>query len=168
MRRRIALAAVMVAVLAGLAGAQPRRPPVSNGGYTPFRDRGFAGTSVEALALIQEQCPLTVTVRHVDRGERGVTVTMRLVNESDAPVTQHTVVAWALASDGTVRGVQQRQSRRAVRAGKHLEMDFSLTAIRVQPGDVVVLAVAEANGAAPWRRATDDIEQDVKLAVSMR
>ena len=92
MTARLAGAVIVVALAAGAApgSAQapvPAPPPASphSGGFTPFRDGGFAGTSIDTTTLEQPDSPIRLTLGRADRNERGLTLTLRLENLSSGP-----------------------------------------------------------------------------------
>ena len=96
---------------------EPTRPQPHTGGLTPFRDRGFAGTTVEASTLEQPDSPLGVTIAKLDRDDRGFTLTLEVRNLTMGPSTRQVLGAWVIAPDGTVRGYQRLESSREIAAG---------------------------------------------------
>jgi hypothetical protein len=142
----------------------PRRP---SGGDSPFRLKGFAGTSFEAAALEQPGCPLVVRVVRLNRGERGVTLSLQLNNLGETPVTRQVIGAWVLVPDGTVRGYQRLVGEREIEPATYRAMDLTVRTTTVFPDDVIIVAVQEAVGgeARLWRRDVKELEREVRSAV---
>jgi hypothetical protein len=154
---------------AGQRPAPTPRPPrlPSGGGVSPFRQKGFAGSSFGAAALDQSGCPLTVAVRGLRRSERGVIVSMELSNLSESTVSRQVVGAWVVVPDGTIRGHQSWTGMRGIEPARHRAVDLSIRAT-VMPDDVIVLAVREAagRGTATWHRDAKDLEREIREAVT--
>lgn len=174
MRWAAALALASAALVPpALAAGQVTRPAPSSpggrpdGGFTPFRYRGFAGTDFQAAALEQPDCPLTLAVRGVTREPSGVLLSIRLSNRGDGRTDRQVIGAWVVAGDGTVRGYQRHETGRAIAAGASRSFDVTLRAATtaVMPGDIVVVAVQETAGARPWRRDAKALEQDARGVV---
>ena len=170
-REAMVFALLVLATASPVAAQLPgtNDPPPRRGGFTPFRDRGFAGTVTEAVSLLQDDCPLHVAITRVDRDGRGiVTLVARLSNLSDRPVAGHTLLAWSVAKDGTIRGRRELPGNKEIAAGKERQVELALRAVPVQVGDVVVVAVRETRGVAAWRRDASDLEREVKAAIAGR
>ena len=105
---------------------EPTRPQPHTGGLTPFRDRGFAGTTVEASTLEQPDSPLGVTIAKLDRDDRGFTLTLDVRNLTMGPSTRQVLGAWVIAPDGTVRGYQRLESSREIAAGDSRTMELTV------------------------------------------
>lgn len=146
----------------------PPPPRLPSGGFSPFRQKGFAGTSFGAAALEQPGCPLAVQVTALNRGDRGVTVTLQLNNLGEATVNRQVVGAWVLVPDGTIRGYQRWIGERAIEPTEYRAFDLILRTTTVMPDDLVVVAVQEATGAEakPWRRDVKDLEREVREAIT--
>lgn len=170
-RSGLAVALVLGQTVATAAQAPaPRTPPAPrrpSGGDSPFRLKGFAGTSFEAASLEQPGCPLSVRVVRLNRGERGVTLSLELNNLGDTPVTRQVIGAWVLVPDGTVRGYQRFVGERGIEPAEYRTVDLIVRTTPVLPDDVIVVAVQEAIGDAerPWRREVKELEREVKRAV---
>lgn len=167
----VALVFGQLAVAAGQAPAPaprpaptPRRP---SGGDSPFRLKGFAGTSFEAASLEQPGCPLAVQVVRLNRGERGVTLSLELNNLGDEPVARQVVGAWVIVPDGTVRGYQRFVGEREIAPATFRAVDVTIRTTTVFPDDVIIVAVQEAVGgeALRWRRDVKDLEREVRSVV---
>jgi len=172
--RRTGLALTLVFGQAAVAAPQalpaPRTPPAPrrpSGGDSPFRLKGFAGTSFEAATLEQPGCPLAVRVVRLDRGERGMTLSLQVNNLGDMRVTRQVIGAWVLVSDGTVRGYQRFVGERAIEPAQYRMVDVIVRTTTVYPNDVIVVAVQEAvTGQEPsWRRDVKELEREVRRAV---
>ena len=171
--RRQALVALGLTVAQRVAAAAQRpaptpRPPrlPSGGGFSPVRQKGFAGTSFGAAALEQPGCPLAAVVTGLNRSERGVTLAMQVINLGETDVTRQVLGVWVLAPDGTTRGYQKWIGERDIEPAKHRNVDVNIRPT-VMPDDVIIVAVQEATGggAAPWRRDQKDLEREVREAV---
>ncbi|MGE0461997.1 MAG: hypothetical protein AB7Q16_11570 [Vicinamibacterales bacterium] len=171
-RTGLALALIVgqLAPAAAQAPSAPRTPPAPrrpSGGDSPFRLKGFAGTSFEAASLEQPGCPLAVRVVRLNRSERGVTLSLELNNLGDTPVRRQVIGAWVLVPDGTVRGYQRFVGERGIEPAEYRTVDLIVRTTPVLPDDVIVVAVQEAIGDAerPWRREVKELEREVKRAV---
>ncbi len=152
---RVIGAAVVVLACVSVASAQA-------GG---FRGKDPGGAEFAARTLEQEGCPLTVAVASTGRDERGVTLTLRVTNTEDEPVSRYTIGVWVLAADGTVRGSQQAKQSKPLAAGETKSLDVTLRLISVQSGDTIVAAVQEAAGATPWRKDTKTLQDEIRATV---
>jgi hypothetical protein len=154
---------------AGQRPAPTPRPPrlPSGGGVSPFRQKGFAGSSFGAAALDQSGCPLTVAVTGLRRSERGVIVSMELSNLSESTVSRQVVGAWVVVPDGTIRGHQSWTGTRGIEPAQHRAVELNMGAT-VMPDDVIVLAIQEAHSGegATWRVGVADLEREVRGAVA--
>ena len=165
MTRSVLAMAVIILGCVGPAAAQSSSSAPHTGGFSPFRGRDYAGTEFDARTLEQEGCPIEVSVTSVGRDDRGVTLTVRVVNPGHEAVARHVIAVWVLASDGTMRGSQQSKQSKTLAAGESRHQDVTLRTIRVQAGDTIVAAVQEAAGAAPWRKDAKSLEAEVKAAL---
>lgn len=162
-----ALAAILLAVPGGvLAQTPPGRPTrPGGGGYTPFRGPGVRGTSFEAASLEQPGCPIHLAIEAIQRGERGVTVSVRLSNLVDGAITRQVLGAWVLVADGTVRGYQKLETDRRLEESDSRVMDLRIRTVSVMPNDVIILAVQEAHGERAWRRDVKELQDEVRHAI---
>lgn len=157
-----------LAVVLVITGVAPRPVPASAaqaGGTSPFGSRAVAGAEFAARSIQQDGCPLEVAVTGTGRDERGVTLSLRLTNAADAPVSRHVIGVWVIAADGTVRGSQQAKGSVALAAGESRSTDIVLRMIAVQKGDTIVAAVQEAAGATVWRKDQKTLQDEVRTAV---
>jgi hypothetical protein len=158
--------------LAAPAAAQapvPAPPPGSphSGGFSPFRDRAFGGTVTDATTIDQPESPLRVTIARSDRDERGLILSLDLENVGDGASTRQVLVAWVIAPDGTVRGSQKLESKRALAAGDKRSVDFVIrsSTTNMLPGDIAVVAAQESAGTPPWRGDTAALQKLARTAV---
>ena len=147
----------------------PTPPPGSphSGGVTPFRDGGFGGTAIDAAALEQPESPIRVTVGRADRDERGMTLSLRLENLTAGPSTRQVLGAWVITRDGTVRGYQRSEHKRAIAAGdaRTVEVTIRHATTAIVPGDVTIVAVQESAGAYAWRQDQMSLQKAARAAV---
>ena len=169
---KAALLLLLCAGLAAPAAAQapvPAPPPGSphSGGFTPFRDRAFGGTSTDATSIEQPDSPLSVTIARSDRDERGLILSLALENVGDGPSTRQVLLAWVIAPDGTVRGSQKLESKRALAAGEKRRMEVTIrsSTTTMLPGDIAVVAAPESAGTPPWRGDTAALQKLARTAV---
>jgi hypothetical protein len=171
MATRLVTAAAMLALGAAVAAQAPIPAPAPSsphsGGFTPFRDGGFAGTSIDAAALEQPESPLRLSLGRADRDERGLTLSVRLENLTEGPSTRQVLGAWVIAPDGTVRGYQRFESKRAIAAGDTRTVEFIIrhATTNVVPGDVTIVAVQESAGAYAWRQDQASLQKAARAAV---
>ena len=146
---------------------EPTRPQPHTGGFTPFRDRGFAGTTVEAATLEQPDSPLGVTIAKLDRDDRGLTLTLQVRNLTMGPSTRQVFGAWVIAPDGTIRGYQRMEASREIAAGdsRTLELTVRQSTTNVRQGDQTIVAVQESAGARAWRQDQASLQKAVRAAV---
>lgn len=149
------------------APAPPPKPAAPSGAFSPFRQKGFAGTTFGAAALEQPGCPLAIRVTALKRSERGVTLSMQLSNLGDASLGRQVLGAWVLAPDGTIRGSQEWVGERNIGPTRHRGVDLNVRST-VMPDDVIIVAVREAagRGTATWRRDANDLERSIREAVT--
>lgn len=138
--------------------SEPFRPPAG------FRSRGFDGALVEAATFEQPECPLVLEVTSLTR-DRTLTVTLRLSNIGEKPMTKQVLGAWVFMPDGTVRGYQRQDVEQTLDAGGSRSIDFVLRTANAVPGDLVIVAVQEAVGERPWRRNVKDLDKDIREAL---
>ena len=164
----VAFALVASAALAAQAPV-PAPPPGSphSGGFTPFRDRGFGGTATDVSALEQPECPLQVTITRSDRDERGLILSLQIDNVASGASTRQVLGAWVVAKDGTLRGYQKLESKRAIAPGESraVELVVRHATTQIVPGDLTVVAVQESAGTPPWREDTATLQKLVRAAV---
>lgn len=172
MNRRLALVVACGCAFGAVVAAQapiPAPPPGTphSGGFTPFRDRGFGGTSMDATTLEQPDSPLRLGIYRTDRDERGLTLSLRLENLTDGPSSRQVLGAWVLAPDGTVRGYQRYEGKRAIAAGATRTIEFTVrqSTTSIVPGDLTVVAVQESAGAFAWRQDPASLQKAVRAAV---
>lgn len=172
MRRAVLVVAVVLAGAVTAAGQVTAPKPTSaggrpDGGFTPFRYRGFSGEEFQAFALEQPDCPLQLAVQRVALEPSGVLLTLKLDNPTDGVTERQVVGMWVMAKDGTIRGYQRHEAKHSIAAGAARSLDVTLrtATTTVLPGDVVVVAVQESMGARPWRRDTKALEQDARALV---
>jgi hypothetical protein len=158
---------IIVAVVAWAWSAQ-----AGSGGSAPqaggFRGKDPAASQFEAVALEHDDSPLTVAVASTGRDERGVTITLRVTNTDEAPVSRHVLGVWVVAADGLLRGSQQARQSKALAPGESRTIDVALRLIAVQAGDTLVAAVQEAAGATAWKRDPKILLDEVRAAVPPR
>ena len=172
MSARCAIVTAMLWMAAAPAFAQtprpePTRPQPHTGGLTPFRDRGFAGTTVEASTLEQPDSPLGVTIAKLDRDDRGFTLTLAVRNLTMGPSTRQVLGAWVIAPDGTVRGYQRLESSREIAAGdsRTLELTVRHSTTAVRQGDMTIVAVQESAGGRAWRQEQAALQKAARSMV---
>lgn len=163
------VALVAGAVLAAAQAPVPTPPPGSphSGGVTPFRDGGFGGTSIEATTLEQPDSPIRLTLGRADRNERGLTLSVRLENLTAGPSTRQVLGAWVIAPDGTVRGYQRYEHKRAIAAGETRSVEFTIrhSTTNTVPGDLTIVAVQESAGDQAWRQDQASLQKVARAAV---
>jgi hypothetical protein len=157
------VAAPELSVRAQSPGGRPG-PPTS-GGFSPFRGPGVKGTSFEAASLEQPGCPLHLTIEALRRTEGGVTLSLRLSNLVEGPITRQIVGAWVLVPDGTVRGYQKLETDRTLQESALRVVDLYIRTVPVLPNDVIVVAIQEARGQTTWRRDVKDLQEEVRTAI---
>lgn len=169
MRSAVLVVASVLLAGVGIAGQVTTPRPTTAGGrpdgaFTPFRYRGFAGEEFQAFAMEQPECPLQLTVQRVALEPSGVLLTLKIDNTGDAATERQIVGTWVVARDGTIRGYQRHDAKRAITGGASRSLDVTLRAATttVLPGDVVVVAVQESMGGRPWRRDTKALERDAR------
>lgn len=165
----------IVIALAGVTSAQstpprPAPPPPrpsgpSGGGYTPFRDRAFAGKPFSAATFEQPGCPLEVKIEHVEREPRGVAVSMRLSNVAGGSLSRQVLGAWVLSADGTVRGYEKLVATRAIAELDSRRIELVIRTIPVLRNDVIIVAVQEVAGSEAWRMDVKTLEQQIRAAM---
>lgn len=151
-----------------LAEQGPRTPATrGRGGDSPFRLRGFAGTSFEAAAFEQPGCPVVLSVTRLSRNERGVTVSLELNNLAEDAVSSTTVGVWIIVPDGTVRGYQRYVFERPIAPADHRAADVIIRTTTVFPDDTIIVAVQEATGdGAAWRKPVKELETEIRRAIT--
>jgi hypothetical protein len=144
----------------------PREPTARpSGGASPFRGPGVKGTSFQAASLEQPGCPIHVSIDALRRTEHGVTLTVRISNLVDGPITRQVVGLWVLVSDGTVRGYQRLESDRPLNEAESRVTDLRIRTVDVMPNDLIVVAVEEARGDTAWRREQLELEMEIRRAL---
>jgi hypothetical protein len=92
-----------------------------------------------------------------------VVLALQLENISQAAIVADVVTAWVVGRGGTIRGRQQIRRSTPIAAGGKRAIDFVLRAAPVTAGDVIVLAVLEAEGSGlPWRPDPIRLEEQMK------
>lgn len=165
----MAVLALCLAAPCGVVADQGPRTPTTRGrgGDSPFRLRGFAGTSFEAAAFEQPGCPVALSITRLSRSERGVTVSLDLSNLAEDTVSRTTVGVWVIVPDGTVRGYQRYVFERPVEPADHRAVDVIIRTTNVFPEDKIIVAVQEAAGeGAPWRRVVKELEAEIRRAIT--
>lgn len=174
MATRIAGASIVIALAAspalGAAQAPVPAPPPDrphSAGVTPFRDGGFAGTSIDAATLEQPESPIGLTLGSADRDERGLTLRLQLENLTAGPSARQVLGAWVITRDGTVRGYQRYEHKRAIDAGDSRTVEFTIrhSTTNIAPGDVTIVAVQESAGAYAWRQDQASLQKAARAAV---
>lgn len=169
-RQVLAAFSVLIACPARAAGQRPAPTPppprLPSGGFSPFRQKGFAGTSYGAAALEQPGCPLAVRVTALHHSERGVTLSMEVSNLGATTSSRQVLGAWVLVHDGTIRAYQVWVGERNIEPTRHRSVDLHIRGT-VMPDDVIIMAVQETTGggAAPWRRDPKDLEREIHEAI---
>jgi hypothetical protein len=168
--RSALIAAILWSSTVAAQAPVPAPPPGSphSGGFTPFRDRGFGGTAVDATVLEQAESPLRVTITRSDRDERGLILSLQLENLADGASSRQVLGAWVFAKDGTQRGYQKLEVKRAIAAGeaRAVELVVRHATTQIVPGDLTVVAVQESAGIPPWRQDTATLQKLARAAAA--
>lgn len=167
---------VLVMSLATLAAAQEPRPPrppreprpeprpYPAGDSSLMSQRRASGDAV-AVGLEQPECPVTLFVLSMSQDDRGATVTVRVANPGEAPVTRYAVTAWVVMADGTVKASQRFDQRVALAAGSERVVTLPIRTVQVSPSDTIVAAVIETHGVA-WKGDEKTLTSAAKAAVN--
>lgn len=167
MAASLRFAAALLAAFTADAAAQPAPGSPHSAGFTPFRARAFAGSSIDVAALEQNDSPVRIIVGSAARDERGLTVSLQLENLTIGPSTRQVLGAWVFTPDGTVRGYQRFESRRAIAAGEIRPVEFTIrqSTTNIVQGDLTVIAVQESAGTPPWRQDQAALQKAARDAV---